>query len=46
MAYRGLEQFQKRMWILIFFIFTIYSLCEWSLMLIFLSQTYQGVCIR
>ncbi|CAF0795036.1 unnamed protein product [Rotaria sordida] len=42
----GIKYIRQRFWIVIFFIVISYSLCEWFVMLLFLSQTYQGIRLR
>ncbi|CAF4114160.1 unnamed protein product [Rotaria sp. Silwood2] len=42
----GIQHFRKRFWIIVFLIFISYSLCEWFVMLLFISHTYQGIRLR
>ncbi|CAF0799248.1 unnamed protein product [Rotaria sp. Silwood1] len=42
----GIKSARKRFWLIAFFIVTIYSLCEWFVMIAIISHAYNGVRLR
>ncbi|CAF1476583.1 unnamed protein product [Rotaria sp. Silwood1] len=46
MACLGIKYIRQRFWLIVSLIFVIYSLCEWFVMFLFISQTYHGIRLR